>query len=190
VCSTIVSLVSPQDGTVFGLPIVMDTADESIKVGDTILLEYKGEKIAIMTVSEKYLPNKPLEAKMCYGTSSIEHPGVQMISMEVCVLSSVSTFTWFRISCVSSRKLVFLLWRITSDSGARPIIRSENKRIRSSDVIYPTVIITDVKIPNTSVTSYLQDLVLSGHAPVLEVEKREYILNTKNLMGNLPFWKQ
>lgn len=28
------------------------------------------------------MPNKPKEAKMCYGTSSLEHPGVQMISME------------------------------------------------------------------------------------------------------------
>jgi len=70
------------DGTIFGLPIVMDTSDESIKVGDKLLLEYKGEKLAILDVSEKYLPNKPLEAKMCYGTSSIEHPGVSMISME------------------------------------------------------------------------------------------------------------
>jgi len=79
---SVVNNMALPDGTVFGLPIVMDTADESIKVGDTILLEYKGEKIAILTVSEKYLPNKPLEAKMCYGTSSIEHPGVQMISTE------------------------------------------------------------------------------------------------------------
>eukprot|EP00959_Pyramimonas_sp_CCMP1952_P000263 5016-Pyramimonas_sp.AAC.2 len=69
------------DGTIFGLPIVMDTSDESIKVGDKLLLEYKGEKIAVMEVTEKYLPNKPLEAKKCYGTSSIEHPGVQMISI-------------------------------------------------------------------------------------------------------------
>ena len=30
----------------------------------------------------RWQPNKALEAKKCYGTSSLEHPGVQMISME------------------------------------------------------------------------------------------------------------
>ena len=71
-----------QDGTVYGLPIVLDTADESIKAGDVLKLTYKGADLAVMTVTEKFKPNKPLEAKMCYGTSSLEHPGVQMISME------------------------------------------------------------------------------------------------------------
>jgi len=33
-------------------------------------------------VESKYVPNKPLEARNCYRTSSLEHPGVQMISME------------------------------------------------------------------------------------------------------------
>ena len=32
----------------------------------------------MLTVEEKYLPNKPLEALNCYGTSSLEHPGVQV----------------------------------------------------------------------------------------------------------------
>jgi hypothetical protein len=67
---------------VFGLPIVLDTADESIQPGDVLKLTYQGADLAVMTVTEKYKPNKPLEAKMCYGTSSLEHPGVQMISME------------------------------------------------------------------------------------------------------------
>lgn len=60
----------------------MDTSDESIVVGDVLRLTYQGKDLATMTVTEKYKPNKPLEAKNCYGTSSIEHPGVQMISME------------------------------------------------------------------------------------------------------------
>jgi len=71
-----------EDGTVFGLPIVMDTRDESIKVGDVLELTYQGATLATMDVTEKFLANKPLEAKNCYGTSSIEHPGVMMISME------------------------------------------------------------------------------------------------------------
>ncbi len=47
-----------------------------------VLLTYKGEQLAVLTISSKFKPNKPKEAKQCYGTSSIEHPGVSMISME------------------------------------------------------------------------------------------------------------
>mmetsp|Transcript_5130 Transcript_5130/g.8918 ORF Transcript_5130/g.8918 Transcript_5130/m.8918 type:complete len:385 (+) Transcript_5130:102-1256(+) len=79
---SIVRTMALPDGTIFGLPIVMDTSDDTIAVGDKILLTYNGEQIAMMDVTEKYKPNKPLEAKMCYGTSSVEHPGVQMICME------------------------------------------------------------------------------------------------------------
>jgi len=80
--TSVVENMCLEDGTIFGLPIVMDTSDESIVVGDVLRLTYQGKDLATMTVTEKYKPNKPLEAKNCYGTSSIEHPGVQMISME------------------------------------------------------------------------------------------------------------
>ena len=42
----------------------------------------QGQDLAVMTVGSKWAPNKPKEAKHCYGTTSIEHPGVSMISME------------------------------------------------------------------------------------------------------------
>jgi len=66
----------------FGLPIVLDTDCEDTKAGDKILLTYQGKDVAVITVESKWKPNKPKEAKLCYGTSSIEHPGVSMISME------------------------------------------------------------------------------------------------------------
>jgi sulfate adenylyltransferase len=66
----------------FGLPIVLDTSSEDFKVGQKVLLTYKGEDLAVLTISAKYKPNKPKEALKCYGSSSIEHPGVSMISME------------------------------------------------------------------------------------------------------------
>eukprot|EP01026_Neomeris_dumetosa_P029175 TRINITY_DN2364_c0_g1_i2.p1 TRINITY_DN2364_c0_g1~~TRINITY_DN2364_c0_g1_i2.p1 ORF type:complete len:504 (-),score=69.91 TRINITY_DN2364_c0_g1_i2:372-1883(-) len=66
----------------FGLPIVMDTNDESLQVGHRVLLTYNGQNIAVMEIEDKFRPNKPKEAKMCYGTSSLEHPAVQMIAME------------------------------------------------------------------------------------------------------------
>ncbi len=33
-------------------------------------------------VTEKWIPDKALEALNCYGTSQIEHPGVLMIATE------------------------------------------------------------------------------------------------------------
>jgi sulfate adenylyltransferase len=72
----------PDSNLLFGMPIVLDTACEDTKVGDKVLLQYQGKPVGVITVESKWKPNKPLEAKMCYGTSSIEHPGVSMISME------------------------------------------------------------------------------------------------------------
>jgi sulfate adenylyltransferase len=70
------------NGLLFGLPVVMDTNDEDLSVGDKILLTYQGQNLAVFTVESKWKPNKALEAKNCYRTTSIEHPAVQMISME------------------------------------------------------------------------------------------------------------
>ena len=71
-----------QNDILFGLPVVLDTDSEDYAVGDQVLLQYQGQDLAVFTVESKWVPNKPLEAKHCYGTTSIEHPAVQMISME------------------------------------------------------------------------------------------------------------
>jgi len=70
------------NGLLFGLPVVFDTDSETIQPGASILLKQGDRPIAVFDVSVKYTPNKPLEALKCYGTSSLEHPGVQMIAME------------------------------------------------------------------------------------------------------------
>lgn len=70
------------NGLLFGLPVVFDTDSETIQPGASILLKQGDRPIAVFDVSAKYTPNKPLEALKCYGTSSLEHPGVQMIAME------------------------------------------------------------------------------------------------------------
>jgi len=72
----------PGSDVMFGLPIVLDTDSEDIVPGQKVLLKYQGQDLAVIDVESKFVPNKPKEAKMCYGTSSIEHPGVSMISME------------------------------------------------------------------------------------------------------------
>ena len=69
-------------GEVFGLPIVMDTDDASVTVGKKLLLTYQGCNMAMMTVESKWTPDKPLECVKCYGTGTIEHPGVRMVAME------------------------------------------------------------------------------------------------------------
>ncbi|WP_269622303.1 sulfate adenylyltransferase [Prochlorococcus marinus] len=69
-------------GILFGLPIVMDTDREDISIGDTILLKYKKQDLAILTIEDKWEPDKVLEAKKCYGTTSLEHPAVKMIATE------------------------------------------------------------------------------------------------------------
>merc|ERR1719182_1179117 len=69
-------------GTIMGLPVVMDTFDESIEVGQKLLLTYQGTNMAMMEVTDKWSPDKPLECVKSYGTATLEHPGVRMVAME------------------------------------------------------------------------------------------------------------
>ncbi len=70
------------NGLLFGLPIVFDSNNEKVKAGETILLTYKKQKIAVLKVSSKWEPDKSLEAELCYGTNSLDHPAVKMIFNE------------------------------------------------------------------------------------------------------------
>ncbi len=70
------------NGLLFGLPIVFDSNDEKVKAGETILLTYKKQKIAVLEVSSKWEPDKSVEAELCYGTNSLDHPAVKMIFNE------------------------------------------------------------------------------------------------------------
>jgi len=70
------------NGLLFGLPIVFDSNNETVKAGETILLTYKKQKIAVLEVSSKWEPDKSLEAELCYGTNSLDHPAVKMIFNE------------------------------------------------------------------------------------------------------------
>ncbi|MFM1945434.1 MAG: sulfate adenylyltransferase, partial [Verrucomicrobiota bacterium] len=49
-------------------------------VGKT--LTYKGQDLAVLTIEDKWEPDKVVEAKGCYGTTSLEHPAVRMIATE------------------------------------------------------------------------------------------------------------
>mmetsp|Transcript_65734 Transcript_65734/g.157090 ORF Transcript_65734/g.157090 Transcript_65734/m.157090 type:complete len:432 (-) Transcript_65734:100-1395(-) len=62
-------------GTLFGLPVVLDVANDTL-AGKKVILSYKGTDMAVMDVEEVYKPNKVKEAASCYGTASAEHPTV------------------------------------------------------------------------------------------------------------------
>lgn len=79
---SVVSDMRLPNGLIFGLPVVFDSQNDSIKPGQRLLLTHKGKNIAVMDVESRWIPNKPLEAQKCYGSTSIEHPAVQMIAME------------------------------------------------------------------------------------------------------------
>lgn len=70
------------DGTIFGLPVIFDTDDESLEPGTTALLKDGDRPIAVVEFTDKYSPDKPLECLKCYGTSEIEHPGSLMVATE------------------------------------------------------------------------------------------------------------
>jgi len=69
-------------GLLFGLPIVFDSDDASIAIGERVLLTYRGQDLALFTVESRWEPDKVKEAKGCYGTTSLEHPAVRMIATE------------------------------------------------------------------------------------------------------------
>jgi len=79
---SVVSDMRLPSGTIMGLPVVMDTFDSSIEEGQKLLLTYKGTNMAMMTVTSKFTPDKPLECVKSYGVGTIEHPGVRMVAME------------------------------------------------------------------------------------------------------------
>lgn len=78
----VVEHVALPDGTVFGLPVVFDTNDDDLLPGTTVLLKQGDLPIATVELTDKYLPNKAVECKSCYGTSEIEHPGALMVATE------------------------------------------------------------------------------------------------------------
>jgi len=71
-------------GDLLGLPIVLDTDDRAnvARVGAKVRLTFKGQDVAVLEVASAWRPNKAREAKLCYGTASLEHPGVRMIAEE------------------------------------------------------------------------------------------------------------
>lgn len=68
-------------GALFGMPVVLDTNDEAVQVGDYVMLSHKdmGGDLAVLLVESKYEPDKTHEAIKVYGTEDKRHPAVNQI---------------------------------------------------------------------------------------------------------------
>eukprot|EP00933_Yihiella_yeosuensis_P014662 TRINITY_DN13052_c0_g1_i2.p1 TRINITY_DN13052_c0_g1~~TRINITY_DN13052_c0_g1_i2.p1 ORF type:complete len:684 (+),score=168.32 TRINITY_DN13052_c0_g1_i2:77-2128(+) len=68
----------------FGLPVTFDMSEvDGLKEGQKVLLKWAGEEVAVLEASSIWKPNKVVEAKECYGTSSLEHPTVASLVTEI-----------------------------------------------------------------------------------------------------------
>merc|ERR1711920_140170 len=81
--SSVVTGMRLPEKQLFGLPVTLDMDDVSgLKKGDKILLKWAGEDVAVLDAESIYTPDKVLEAKECYGTTSLEHPTVHSLIAE------------------------------------------------------------------------------------------------------------
>ena len=59
---SVVENMTLASGLIFGLPVVYDTNDDELQVGERLLLKHGDANIAVFDVQSKYSPNKPREA--------------------------------------------------------------------------------------------------------------------------------
>lgn len=71
------------DGTLWPMPITLDVSEEfagKIEPGQDIALrDQEGVILAILSVSDKYSPNKAREAEMVFGADDLAHPAVNYL---------------------------------------------------------------------------------------------------------------
>jgi sulfate adenylyltransferase len=72
----------PGSNLLFGLPVVFDTNRDDLKPGMSVALNHNGQTLGVLDIESRWKPNKPLETKKCYGTSSLEHPGTQYVAFD------------------------------------------------------------------------------------------------------------
>ena len=75
------------DGTLWSIPLTIDVPAaqaEKIEPGQQLaLLDDEGFMLAVLTVADKWQPDKRREANEIYGTTSTEHPGVRYLLEQV-----------------------------------------------------------------------------------------------------------
>jgi sulfate adenylyltransferase len=80
---SVVDVMRLPDGTVWPIPIVLDVSDQVrqkiVKEQTVALRDPEGIVLALLEVGETWQPDKQHEAKLVYGTESLEHPGVEYL---------------------------------------------------------------------------------------------------------------
>lgn len=75
------------DGSLWSIPITLDvsaTQAEKIEPGQQLALrDGEGFMLAVLTVNDKWQPDKQREASEIFGTTSVDHPGVRHLIEDV-----------------------------------------------------------------------------------------------------------
>ncbi|MEM8572981.1 MAG: adenylyltransferase, partial [Pseudomonadota bacterium] len=78
--TSVVETMRLKDGTLWPMPITLDVSQafaDSVEPGQDIALrDAEGVILAILSVSDKYMPNKAREAEKVFGADDQAHPAV------------------------------------------------------------------------------------------------------------------
>ena len=81
--SSVVDKMRLADGTLWPMPITLDVSEgfaETLELGQDIALrDQEGVILATMTVTDRWTPDKPHEAKKVFGADDIAHPAVNYL---------------------------------------------------------------------------------------------------------------
>ncbi|MHA7887888.1 bifunctional sulfate adenylyltransferase/adenylylsulfate kinase [Roseicyclus sp.] len=80
---SVVETMRLADGTLWPMPITLDVSQDfadKIEPGQDIALrDAEGVILAILSISDKYVPNKAREAQMVFGADDVAHPAVNYL---------------------------------------------------------------------------------------------------------------
>jgi sulfate adenylyltransferase len=80
---SVVETMRLADGTLWPMPITLDISEDfaaKVEPGQDIALrDAEGVILAILSISDKYIPNKAREAQMVFGADDLAHPAVNYL---------------------------------------------------------------------------------------------------------------